>query len=179
MSPQSVAAGEKLFRIIFSVHTLQSLVTSTLHGQMKMRTEFFHRCQPFHKFFSHDPRFQRAQTNPFDSIYRRDPSDHIQQIFIFQISPVRIQMNTSQDDFFITTHCQTFCLCFNIFDLPASYPSSCIRNNTIGTELIASILDLHICTGMLCCVGQAQFLICVFSCQIMDMGSIMFFLPCL
>ena len=29
-------------------------------------------------------------------------------------------MNTSQDDFFITTLCQTFCLCFNIFDLPAS-----------------------------------------------------------
>ena len=44
-------------------------------------------------------------------------------------------------------------------DLTASDTTSCIRNDTVSTELITAVLNFDICAYMLCCMINCQFFI--------------------
>ena len=68
-------------------------------------------------------------------------------------------MDSCQYDFFISAFCQLFYFPNHIFSFPASHPSSCIGNNTVGAKLIASILYFDICAGMFSRMGQMKLLI--------------------
>ena len=41
----------------------------------------------------------------------------------------------------------------------ASDPSPDIRNDTVGTELVAAVLHLYVCAGMFCRLLKVQFLV--------------------
>ena len=95
----------------------------------------------------------------------------------FQIRSIGIQMNTGKNNLLITIFGKTSCLRHNVGEPSASDSPSCIRNNAIRTELIASVLNLHKSTGVTCRMAQCQFFIRMLSCQVMYMQRIVLLFP--
>ena len=130
-----------------------------------MRTYLRQASQFFCKFFRHDTRFQRTQTDPFDPFNSMYRADQIQEsfcllsIFIFPFQSVRTEMDSGKHHFLIPMFRKCTHLFHYVFFFPAAHASSRIRNDAIGTELVASILHFQICPCMLCCSGKMEALI--------------------
>ena len=58
-------------------------------------------------------------------------------------------MNSGKHDFFITLCCQIFYFFNDFLWIFTADSSSCVRNDTIRTELITTILYFNICSCML------------------------------
>ena len=68
-------------------------------------------------------------------------------------------MNSCQNDFLVSFCCKCMNLIHYMRDLTASDTTSCIRNDTVSTELITAVLNFDICAYMLCCMINCQFFI--------------------
>ena len=110
------------------------------------------------KFLCDDSRLQRPQTNPFDPFHFMNRKNQRQKAFSC-IDPVRAQMDSGKNHFLITICRQRLHFLYNTFQRTASHTASRIRNNTIGTELITSILHLQICPRMFRSLIQRKLLI--------------------
>ena len=126
-----------------------------------MRADLRHFAQPLYKILCDNSRFQRPEA---DSLQTIDPGYRLDQInqctvlkgtvvflcirCMFKVKAIGTDMDTRQNDLLIAVSCQCLNLLKNIFHTSAADASSCIRDNAVGTKLIASILDLNIGTGM-------------------------------
>ena len=68
-------------------------------------------------------------------------------------------MDSCKDHFLIPFFRKCTDLLQHTFNIPASDTASCIGNDTVRTELIASVLNLDICPYMFCCMINGKFLI--------------------
>ena len=115
-----------------------------------MRTYLRQASQFFCKFFRHDTRFQRTQTDPFDPFNSMYRADQIQEsfcllsIFIFPFQSVRTEMDSGKHHFLIPMFRKCTHLFHYVFFFPAAHASSRIRNDAVGTELVAAILYILI-----------------------------------
>ena len=68
-------------------------------------------------------------------------------------------MDSCKNYFPIPFFCKGMDFLQHTFNVTASDTASSIRNNTVRTELIASVLNLDICPYMFCCMINGKFLI--------------------
>ena len=68
-------------------------------------------------------------------------------------------MDPCKDNFFVTSCRKGTYFLKDLCDLSAAHTASCIRDDTVSTELVASILDFDIGTYMFCGVTDGKLLV--------------------
>ena len=140
-----------------------------------MRADLIQFRQPLCKAFGYDFRFKRAKSDALDSRNSMDLFNQVQQA-IPGIGSVGAQMNAGQNDLLVALLCQCRNLGQHMVKLPAPYPASCIRNNTVAAELVTAILHLDKSARMLRCSGQGKFLVFLLRRIDIDDSGALFFL---
>ena len=126
---------------------------------MEMAAELGQLAQRPHKFFRDDPRFQGAQADPLDSRNAVNPFYESQKLSVIPISAldraslhmfhaIGAQVNARQNHFPAALGRQPFDFLFHIQGAAAPDPSSCIGDNAVAAELIASVLNPYECPSM-------------------------------
>lgn len=144
------AALTIFFCIVFAVHFLQSLVTAALEGQMEMVTNLRQFRHSRRKFLCHHVGLNGTETDAFNAFHFMYLTDDVCQGDGFQILAVTCHMDAGEHHFFEAVFRQTFYFCDNVLRLTAADGPAGIRNDTVGTELAATVLNLQIGSGAVC-----------------------------
>ena len=109
--------------------------------------QFRHSCR---KFLCHHVGFNGTETDAFNAFHFMYLTDDVCEGDGFQILAVTCHMDACQHHFFEAVFCQTFHFCDHVLRLTAADGTAGIRNDTVGTELAASILNLQVRSGAVC-----------------------------
>ena len=125
-----------------------------------MRTDFRKGRELTGKLFGHDPRLQRPQTNPHDPVHFVNLPDQLHQMSLpVKIDPVGAQVDSRKDNLPVSVLRQVRHLSDDLLHCPAPHASSCVRDDTISTELVAAVLDFDIRPRVISRPGQMKRLI--------------------
>ena len=115
-----------------------------------MRAHFRQTADRRCKFFCDNSRFQRTKTDPLNPVHLMHCLNQRQQIFLIlrAFFSVRTQMDPRQYHFLTAGCCKAFYFIYHILCLFAADPSSGIRDDTVGTELVAAVLHFQVCSCM-------------------------------
>ena len=80
-------------------------------------------------------------------------------------------MNSCKNYFLIPFFCKGMDFLQHTFNVTASDTASRIRNNTVRTELITSVLNLDVCPYMFCCMINGKILILFCLVDLNHMGA--------
>ena len=158
MFPQDPAAFAVFIRRVVTVHALQRACCAGLQGQMEMRADRCHPGQTARKFLRDDARFQRAQADALhagDGAHGFNEADEV--IAVFQIAAIGRQMNAGQDKFLDTVLYKVLYFPDHIVLHFGTDAAAGIRDDAVGTELIAAVLYLQIRAGVLSEAGNGHF----------------------
>ena len=129
------------FTGIFTIHQFQDTRTSTLYRQVDMFAHVGNLCNDFQRFVTHILGVRSSET---DTHTRRSLSYGTEQhrksynFSVRFLKTVRVDILTQQSDFFITFRHQVGHFIKNAFHITATFPSTGIRNNAVGTEIVTS-----------------------------------------
>ena len=169
--PQAFHAGCIFLCGIVPVHPAKHFIRAALQREVKMRTDLFIPKKSLYKLLRHDPRFQRTEADPFDTLHLPDPGKQFQKQsgskavgtlrrFPFrQIRAVGRYMDPGDHEFPDSVLGKHAHFSQDVFLFPAAYAPSRRRNDTVGTELVAAVLDLDISSGVRIDHSELHFLI--------------------
>ena len=73
-------------------------------------------------------------------------------------------MDTGKNHLFASIACQRFYFLYDLFFSAAAYTTSRIGNDAVAAELVAAVLNLDECTGVLRLFVNMKFLVLIGSC---------------
>ena len=117
---------------------------------MKMRADLGKTADSSCKGFRNDSRLQRAQADPFNSCRQLYPGQKIQKLCsrLQSFFPsIRGEMNSGNNHFLYAICGKAPDFFHDLFRVSGADPSSCIRDDAVGAELIAAVLYLDVCAG--------------------------------
>ena len=166
---QKIAFVFVFFCGIFPVHPLQCSIASALQRKMEMRAHLRHCGDRLCKLFGDDARLQGSETDSSDAVHCINSTDEVEQRLFFalrEIESVGGKVDTGQHDFLVSGLHQTFYFFYHITLAAASDSAARVRDNTISTELIASILYFQECAGVLRRFADRECLVLTVVCHI-------------
>ena len=157
IAAQPVHRRKKLCRRVMAVHPRQYAVAAALQGEVKMRTDFRFFRDGGDKFLAHHARLQRAEPDPLYALHTRDGAEQRQQsrisaacLIVGNILPVQAvapDMNSGDHNLPDALCRKPLYFLQHLLRAAAPHPASRVGNNTIGTELIAPVLNFDIRAG--------------------------------
>ena len=141
---QPLDNGEKLRGRIAAVHTAQRRITAGLQRQMKMPREIGKSAQTAAKFVGNQARLQRAEAKPHIRCSFAQLLYEVDEILLVrQIAPVAGDFNAGHDNFPHTGRGELLRLLDGFRERQRAHMAARIRNDAVGTVVVAAVLYLE------------------------------------